>query len=164
MSVLIASRPAARRPPFFAVSAASREAPKLVGVYDSQISFGQDRVLLVWTRLIMPNGPFHRTRAPARRRYAGLHRPRRQGRPTLGRVAMAAALSTVLGVGAEHGATNNDSAIVTALRRGTTDSLNRTGQQVVRRNLNIQPTITVRPGFPVRVIVNRDLVLAPYQS
>jgi len=47
---------------------------------------------------------------------------------------------------------------VTALRRGSTDSLNQTGQQVVRRNLNIQPTITIRPGFPVRVIVNRDLV------
>ena len=54
--------------------------------------------------------------------------------------------------------------IVTALRRGSTDSLNQTGQQLVRRNLNIQPTITIRPGFPVRVIVNRDLVLAPYQS
>jgi type IV secretory pathway VirB10-like protein len=53
---------------------------------------------------------------------------------------------------------------VTALRRGTSDSLNQTGQQVARRNLNIQPTITIRPGFPVRVIVNRDLVLAPYQS
>ena len=64
----------------------------------------------------------------------------------------------------EAGATNNDNAIVTALRRGSTDSLNRAGQQVVRRILNIQPTLTVRPGFPVRVIVNRDLVLAPYQS
>ena len=53
---------------------------------------------------------------------------------------------------------------VTALRRGSTDSLNQTGQQVVRRNLNIQPTITIRPGFPVRAIVNRDLVLAPYRS
>jgi type IV secretory pathway VirB10-like protein len=52
----------------------------------------------------------------------------------------------------------------TALRCGTNDSLNQTGQQVVRRNLNIQPTITIRPGFPVRVIVNRDLVLAPYQG
>jgi type IV secretion system protein VirB10 len=69
-----------------------------------------------------------------------------------------------IGVGAELGATNNDGAIVTALRGGTTDSLNQTGQQVVRRNLNIQPTITIRPGFRVRVIVNRDLVLAPYQS
>jgi type IV secretory pathway VirB10-like protein len=29
---------------------------KLIGAYDSQVSFGQDRVLLVWTRLIMPNG------------------------------------------------------------------------------------------------------------
>jgi Bacterial conjugation TrbI-like protein/Ribbon-helix-helix protein, copG family len=53
---------------------------------------------------------------------------------------------------------------LTALRRGSADSLNQTGQQVVRRNLNIQPTITIRPGFPVRVIVNRDLVLAPYRS
>jgi type IV secretion system protein VirB10 len=77
---------------------------------------------------------------------------------------MAAALSTVLGVGSELGTTNNDNAIVTALRRGGTDNLNQTGQQVVRRNLNIQPTITIRPGFPVRVIVNRDLVLAPYQG
>ena len=72
-----------------------------------------------------------------------------------GRLLMAAALSTVFGVGAELGSTNNDSAIVTALRRGSTDSLNQTGQQVVRRNLNIQPTITIRPGFPVRVIVTR---------
>ena len=76
---------------------------------------------------------------------------------------MAAALSTVLGIGSELGATNNDSAILTALRRGSTDSLNQTGQQVVRRNLNIQPTVTIRPGFPVRVIVNRDLMLAPYK-
>jgi len=76
----------------------------------------------------------------------------------------AAALSTLLGVGSELGATNNDNAIVQALRRGSSDTLNQAGQQVVRRNLNIQPTITVRPGFPVRVIVNRDLVLAPYQN
>jgi type IV secretory pathway VirB10-like protein len=51
-----------------------------------------------------------------------------------------------------------------AVRRGSVDSLNQTGQQVVRRNLNIQPTLTIRPGFPVRVIVNRDLLLAPYQA
>ena len=81
-----------------------------------------------------------------------------------GRLFMAAALSTLLGVGSELGATSNDNNIVTALRRGSSDSLSQTGQQVVRRNLNIQPTLTIRPGFPVRVIVNRDLVLAPYKS
>jgi type IV secretion system protein TrbI len=137
---------------------------KLVGAYDSQISFGQDRVLLVWTRLIMPNGRsivLERQTGADTQGFAGLEDEVDQH---WGRLAMAAALSTVLGVGSELGATNNDSAIVTALRRGSTDSLNQTGQQVVRRNLNIQPTITIRPGFPVRVIVNRDLVLAPYQG
>jgi len=137
---------------------------KLVGAYDSQISFGQDRILLVWTRLIMPNGRsivLERQPGADTQGFTGLEDEVDQH---WGRLAMAAALSTVLGVGAERGATNNDSAVVTALRRGTTDSLNQTGQQVVRRNLNIQPTITIRPGFPVRVIVNRDLVLAPYQS
>ena len=137
---------------------------KLVGAYDSQISFGQDRVLLVWTRLIMPNGRsivLERQPGADTQGFTGLEDEVDQH---WGRLAMAAALSTVLGVGAELGATNNDSAIVTALRRGSTDSLNQTGQQVVRRNLNIRPTITIRPGFPVRVIVNRDLVLAPYQG
>jgi type IV secretion system protein VirB10 len=137
---------------------------KLIGLYDSQISFGQDRVLLVWTRLIMPNGRsivLERQPGADTRGFAGLVD---EVDEHWGRLLAAAALSTLLGVGSELGATNNDNAIVTALRRGSTDSLNQTGQQMVRRNLNIQPTLTIRPGFPVRVIVNRDLVLAPYQG
>jgi type IV secretion system protein VirB10 len=137
---------------------------KLVGAYDSQVSFGQDRVLLVWTRLIMPNGRsivLERQPGADTQGFAGLED---EVDHHWTRLVGAAALSTLLGVGAELGATNNDSAILTALRRGGTDSLNQTGQQIVRRNLNIQPTITIRPGFPVRVIVNRDLVLAPYRT
>ena len=136
---------------------------KLIGVYDSQISFGQDRVLLVWTRLIMPNGRsivLERQPGADTQGFAGLED---EVDHHWGRLFMAAALSTLLGIGSELGTNNNDSAILTALRRGSTDSLNQNGQQVVRRNLNIQPTITIRPGFPVRVIVNRDLVLAPYK-
>jgi type IV secretory pathway VirB10-like protein len=137
---------------------------KLIGLYDSQISFGQDRLLLVWTRLIMPNGRsivLERQPGADTQGFAGLEDEVDQH---WGRLFMAAALSTLLGVGSELGATNNDNSIVAALRRGSSDSLNQTGQQVVRRNLNIQPTLTIRPGFPVRVIVNRDLVLAPYQT
>jgi type IV secretion system protein VirB10 len=135
---------------------------RLMGAYDSNVSFGQDRVLLVWTRLIMPNGRsivLERQPAADTQGFGGLED---EVDHHWGRLFMAAALSTLLGVGSELGATNNDNAIVTALRRGGSDSLNQTGQQVVRRNLNIQPTVTIRPGFPVRVIVNRDLVLAPY--
>ena len=126
--------------------------------WQEALEAGQDRVLLVWTRLIMPNGRsivLERQPGADTQGFAGLED---EVDHHWGRLAMAAALSTVLGVGSELGATNNDNAIVTALRRGGTDSLNQTGQQVVRRNLNIQPTITIRPGFPVRVIVSRDLV------
>ena len=138
---------------------------RLIGVYDSQVAFGQSRVLLVWTRLIMPNGRsimLERQPAADTGGYAGLQD---EVDNHWGELFKAALLSTLLGVGAElgSGAGNGDSAILQALRRGAGDSLNQTGQQVVRRNLNMQPTLTIRPGFPVRVIVNRDLVLEPYR-
>jgi type IV secretion system protein VirB10 len=121
-------------------------------------------VLLVWTRMIFPNGRsivLERQAGADPEGYAGLED---QVDYHWDRLFMAAALSTLLGVGSELGASNTDSDIVRALRRGSSDGLNQTGQQVVRRNLNVQPTLTIRPGFPVRVIVNRDLVLAPYPS
>ena len=137
---------------------------RLIGIYDSQVAFGQSRVLLVWTRLIMPNGRsivLERQPGADTAGYAGLED---EVDNHWGELFKAAALSTLLGVGTELGSSGNDSDIIQALRRGAGDSLNQTGQQVVRRNLNIQPTLAIRPGFPVRVIVNRDLVLEPYRG
>jgi type IV secretion system protein VirB10 len=141
---------------------------RLIGIYDSHITQGQSRVLLVWTRLIMPNGRsivLERQPGADTAGYAGLHD---EVDLHWGELFKAALLSTLLGVGAELGsgsdAGSGNSAILQALRRGAGDSLNQTGQQIVRRNLNIQPTLTIRPGFPVRVIVNRDLVLEPYRG
>jgi type IV secretion system protein TrbI len=140
---------------------------RLIGIYDSQVAFGQSRVLLVWTRLIMPNGRsivLERQSGADAAGYAGLED---EVDNHWGALFKAALLSTLLGVGSELGAgadTGNNAGLVQALRLGTSDSLNQTGQKVVQRNLNIQPTLTVRPGFPVRVIVNRDLVLEPYKG
>lgn len=141
---------------------------RLIGVYDSQVAFGQSRVLLVWTRLIMPNGRsivLERQPGADAAGYSGLED---EVDNHWGELFKAASLSTLLAVGTELGAgsdtNSNDSAIIQALRHGAGDSLNQTGQQVVRRSLNIQPTLTIRSGFPVRVIVNRDLVLQPYRG
>lgn len=133
---------------------------KLVGEYDSQISFGQKRVLLAWDRLILPGGSsivLERQPGADAGGFAGLQD---QTDYHWGGMAKAALLSTLLGVGAEVGS-NNDDDLSRAIRRGTSDTINQTGQQIVRRQLNIQPTLTIRPGFPVRVIVTRDLVLSP---
>jgi hypothetical protein len=68
-----------------------------------------------------------------------------------------------LGVGLEL-RSNNESDIARAIRESGQDTVGRTGEEIVRRQLSVQPTLTVRPGFPVRVIVNRDLILEPYRS
>ena len=139
----------------------------MIGVYDSQVAFGQSRVLLVWTRLIMPNGRsivLERQQGADAAGYSGIED---EVDNHWGALFKAALLSTLLGVSAELGSnstsTGNNSDIIQALRRGSSQSLNQTGQQAVGRNLNIQPTLTIRPGFPVRVIVNRDLILEPYK-
>ena len=136
---------------------------RLIGEYDSSVAFGQSRVLLVWTRIIMPDGQsivLERQEGADTQGYAGL-----EDRVDYhwGELAKAAVLSTLLGVGSDLGDSGSDnSGLVHALRQGTQDSINNAGQQIVRRQLNIQPTLTIRPGFPVRVIADRDIVLAPY--
>jgi type IV secretion system protein VirB10 len=80
------------------------------------------------------------------------------------RIVAGAALTTLLGVGAELAAPENREGdrVVVAGRDSLEDSVNQVGQEMTRRNLAIQPTLTERPGLPVRILVNRDLVLRPY--
>ena len=137
---------------------------RLVGQYDAQVSFGQSRVLLVWTRLIMPNGRsivLERQPAADAQGYAGLED---EVDNHWGMLFKAAILSTLLSVGSEAGTSNSENSLVQAIRQGTSQGFNQVGEQVVGRSLNVEPTLTIRPGFPVRVLVTRDLVLEPYRG
>jgi type IV secretion system protein VirB10 len=137
---------------------------KLIGAYDSQVAFGQNRLLLVWTRLLLPNGRsivLERQPAADPQGFIGLED---EVDSHWDRLIMGAVLSTVIGIGAESGSNANNSAIASALRQGSSNSLSQTGQQITQRNLNIQPTLTIRPGFPVRVLINRDLALTAWKS
>jgi type IV secretion system protein VirB10 len=139
---------------------------RLIGQYDSQVAFGQRRVLLVWTRLMLPDASsiaLDRLPGVDTSGYAGLQ----DGVDWHWQQLLAsAALSTLIGVGAELAApdrSNGQSQVIVATRQSVQDSVNQVGQELTRRSLNVQPTLAIRPGFPVRVIVNKDLVLRPYQ-
>src|SRR3546814_16429905 len=80
-----------------------------------------------------------------------------------GQLSEGGARSKVLGGGPEL-ALNGDGDLVAAIRRATQDNVARAGDRITTRNLAVQPTITVRPGTPVRPIVNKDLVLAPWSE
>lgn len=135
---------------------------RLIGQYDNGVGFGQRRVLLVWNRLIMPNGRsivLERQPGADAEGYAGLE----DGVDYhWGELFKAAALSTLLSIGANTGSSSDESDLLSAIRDGASNSIGQTGRQIVQRQLNIAPTLTIRPGFPVRVIVTRDLVLEAY--
>ncbi|MDP1649664.1 MAG: TrbI/VirB10 family protein [Rubrivivax sp.] len=139
---------------------------RLIGRYDSQVAFGQRRVLLVWTRLILPD-----TSSIALDRLPGIDPAGYAGLEDgvdwhWDRILAGAALSTLLGVGAELAAPNSNGSsggVTVAVRQSAQDTVNQVGQEITKRNMSIQPTLTIRPGFPMRVMVNKDLILRPYQ-
>ncbi|MFA6232310.1 MAG: TrbI/VirB10 family protein [Rhodanobacter sp.] len=139
---------------------------RLIGRYDSQVAFGQRRVLLVWLRLILPDAS-----SIALDKLPGIDAAGSAGLEDTvdehwGRLLAGAVLSTLLGVNEELATSNQSRAsgnVVVALRDSAQGATNQIGQQITRRNLDIQPTLTVRPGFLMDVMVNQDLVLRPYQ-
>ncbi len=135
---------------------------RLIGDYDADVTFGQSRILLAWNRLILPDGRsivLERQPASDTRGFAGLQ----DGTDYhWSGVLKAALVSTLLGAGSELGS-GDDGNLARAFRRGAQDSINRAGEQIVSRELNMRPTLTIRPGFPVRVLVTRDLILGSGQ-
>ena len=133
---------------------------RLIGAYDDSVTVGQRRVLLVWTRLIFPDGRslvLERQPGADAAGYAGLED---RVDNHWASILRAAGLSTLLAVGAELSLDEEDR-LARALRDGALDTINEAGQRIVQRQLEVPPTLTIRPGFPVRVIVTRDLVFAP---
>ncbi|UHD45234.1 TrbI/VirB10 family protein [Aureimonas altamirensis] len=136
---------------------------RIIGQYDAGVTFGQRRVLLVWNRLILPNGRsivLERQPGADASGYAGLEDGVDYHWWDL---MKAAGLSTLLGIGTEL-ATSDEDRLIRAIRDGAQDTINQAGQQIVQRQLQVAPTLTIRPGFPVRVIVTRDLVLESYRG
>jgi len=105
-------------------------------------------VLLIWTRLILPSGKsivLERQPGADAAGYSGLED---QVDEHWGALFKAALLSTLLSVGSEAGTSGSQNELMQAIRRGASESFNQTGQQIVGRNLNIQPTLTIRRDSP----------------
>ena len=137
---------------------------RVIGTYDSVVAFGQERALVVWQRIIMPDGSsvvIENLPATDTAGYAGLED---EVNFHTWRLLQGVALSTLLGVSTEITFGDDESDLVQAIRQSTQNSVNQAGQRITERNLNIQPTITVRPGWPLRIIVNKDMVLRPYRD
>jgi len=141
---------------------------KLLGQYDSQVAYGQERILLVFNRIIRPDGSsivLNKFTATDLQGGAGL--PGNVDNHW-SRIIGAATISTLLSFGA--GATtdnmsNNNTYYRSAKQSavlGAAGNISDVGQNIADRAINVQPTITLPPGYQFDVVVKKDMVLAPF--
>jgi type IV secretory pathway VirB10-like protein len=139
---------------------------RLIGQYDSQVAFGQSRALVAWNRVIMPNGRSINIGSMTGADLTGASGLHDRTDDHFWQLAKGIVLSTIFSVGAasaqDAGTRSSGGLVVNSAGSGISNEAQQVGQRITERDLNRQPTITVRAGWPLRVIVNKDMILAPY--
>jgi type IV secretion system protein TrbI len=138
---------------------------RLLASYDSMVAWGQERVLMCWSRIIFPNGSSINLKCMPAADLKGQAGLTDEVDNHWDRLMAAVGLSTVLSLGAQAVAGDPSGYQPNLAQRAASNAagqINSAGQAVVARQINLQPTITVRPGFGLNVIVTKDMVLEPY--
>ncbi|WEX91406.1 IncP-type conjugal transfer protein TrbI (plasmid) [Sinorhizobium garamanticum] len=136
---------------------------KLFGRYDSKVSFGQERVLVVWTDLIFPNGSTLQIGGMAGTDAEGYGGFKDKVDRHLWRTFGSAALIALIGTGIDMSMPENSTLATQdtasdAARRNFAESFGRVAEQTISKNLNVQPTIRIRPGYKFNVLVDQDII------
>jgi type IV secretion system protein VirB10 len=138
---------------------------RLIAAYDSMVAWGQERALLCWQRLIRPDGSSLTLDCMPGVDLAGYAGFADEVDNHWWRIIGGAALSSLLAATAQRSqgdVTGYQPSLSQSWAGGTAAGINQAGQQITEKNLQIQPTITVRPGFTVNVLVTKDIVIPPY--
>jgi type IV secretion system protein VirB10 len=136
---------------------------KLFGRYDSKVSFGQERVLVVWTDLIFPNGSTLQIGGMAgtdAEGYGGFNdKVDRHLWRTFGSAALIALIGTGIDMSMPQSSTlETQETASDAARRNFAESFGRVAEQTISKNLDVQPTIQIRPGYKFNVLVDQDII------
>jgi len=140
----------------------------LIGEYDSRITYGQERVLFVWTRVRFPNGSSISLEGMPGTDLSGFSGVRDKVDNHWWKLAQGVVLGSLLGAAAQESYGGGVSAANPSLSQlaaaGAAQNINSAGQQIVQKDLQVQPTLVVRPGQRVAVFVTKDIELAPYRG
>lgn len=138
---------------------------RLIGTYDNAVAYGDRRLVLVWNRLILPNGWSINLQNMQGADPAGAAGPRDRTDNHFDRLVGAIALSAIISVVANNAEDDDDGASLSqSLGDAAAQEAAGTGGRIVERELSVRPTLRVRAGAPVRVLVMRDIALRPYRE
>ncbi|MCR6645802.1 MAG: TrbI/VirB10 family protein [Terricaulis sp.] len=135
---------------------------RLIGSYDADTAYGERRLLVVWNRLIMPNGWSIPLRAMPGADAAGGAGLGGEVDAHIGRIVVASLISAVLGVAANESADKDHARLSQSIGDAAAQQAAQTGSRIVDRELNVRPTLRIRAGARVRVLVSQDIQLRPY--
>jgi type IV secretory pathway VirB10-like protein len=139
---------------------------RLLGKYQSLVTNGQNRALVDWQRLIYPNGNSIALDGMPGTDEAGMAGLQDRVDYHLDKLAEATALTTAIAYGgnlARNLRSTNGYGGLDVVGDTVAQQANRIGEKIIDRELDVQPTITIRAGWPLRVLVNKDMILEPYQ-
>lgn len=138
---------------------------RLIGRYDNGVRYGDRRLFIVWTRLILPNGWSINLEEMQASDPAGASGLSDRTDYQLDRLGIAIGLSAIVSVIANGAEDNDDASAASAQNLGdaAAQQAAQTGARIVERELTVRPSLRVRPGAPMRVIVSRDIYLRPYR-
>ncbi|NVN92975.1 MAG: TrbI/VirB10 family protein [Desulfuromonadales bacterium] len=141
---------------------------RLVGDYDSQVTYGQERAIIVWSRMIMPNGHSINLEGMPGVDMSGYSGIKDRVNNHYAKLLTGVVLGSVIGAGAQvatggQGSANTPASFSQLAVSGAATTMNQAGQQITQRNLNLQPTIEIRPGLKLNVFVTKDVILKPYR-
>lgn len=142
---------------------------RIVGRYQSDIATGQERILVVWDELIFPNGRRISLEGMGAVDGTGAAGMKDQVTTHFWRIWGNALMISALGVGVQlsQPKSSNQNNTPTASQQAAAaafNSLNDTAQQVLRRNLQISPTLEIRPGYVFNIMVNKSMSLPAYRD
>jgi type IV secretory pathway VirB10-like protein len=142
---------------------------KLFGRYDSDVSFGQSRVLVVWTDIIFPNGSTLQIGGMAgtdAQGYGGFRdKVERHYFRTFGSAALLAIIGAGIDMSVPQSSTlSTQDTASDAARRNFAETFGRIVERTINKNLDVQPKLEIRPGYKFNVLVDQDIIFPPYKA
>ena len=136
---------------------------RIIGEYSSSITYGQNRALVVWNRLIYPDGRSIVLEGMPGVDLSGYSGFKDKVNYHFMRLLGAAILGSVVATASDAAQGDDPNSVLNNALSGTATTADRTIQQIIKKQLNVQPTIEIRPGYKFNIVVLADMVLTPYE-
>lgn len=140
---------------------------RIIGEYSSNVTFGQDRVLIVWTRLIFPDGTSINLEGMPGVDLSGYAGTADKVNHHFLKIATGAILSSVMGASIKIAAGNQnagESNFQQLAASGAAQTMGQAADKFVSKMIDQQPTIEIRPGTKYNIFVNKDIILKPFRK